>query len=214
MLRPRKRRAGRERRLQPIAGDHVGWKRQTHRAAVEEPIKKSLASVELMIREIQTTEPRILGRQFLRFAKLLDQAVLSRPVEPICRAQRVAFQVVEHGLPLTEQVDPFRLGRQCVGAHEFDVAPLNFDRGRRAAAGGADSPLPIRIARNRNQRRQWIGEPRDSLWRCTVHERTQDQRSRAHFQVGGKRREIRVANDDVKPPVLRWIGVRFVTCIH
>ena len=67
-----------------------------------------------MIGQVEASEPRITIVQALHFAKILDQFVLGRPIEPIRRRERIALQIIQHFGPAIDDCFPLRRERRRI----------------------------------------------------------------------------------------------------
>ena len=73
---------------------------------VKEAVEEALIPIEKMVGEVQTLKPWILWREAFRFAELLDEPMLGRPIQAIRGEARIPLEVVQSLLPVRHDLFP------------------------------------------------------------------------------------------------------------
>src|SRR5258708_23050782 len=98
-----------------------------------------------MIGKIQEEEAGIGRCDGCALAKLLDETMFRRPIEPVGSTKGIALQIVQYVAPCLQEPVPLRFDRGCIFTDQLKVGSLNLNRVRFSSSGVLRPHLPFTV---------------------------------------------------------------------
>src|SRR5680860_535924 len=184
-----------------------------HGPAALEQVVQPPVPVNVVVGQVELGYPGVAHREAVLSAVPLDQLPLDHPVDlPLHETQIAGLDRLEPAFPQVEgAIDQWR--SQLAPVHEVagpgEVLVLDLQGAGLAAVGEAHLPASGHVVGDLADRADRV------LHRQVAHHHTffdhpQHQVAAGDLEHGGRLAHVRVADDDVQPPVALRIGVRLV----
>ena len=168
----------------------------------------------LQVHELKARTPPV---ETVATAVPLKQRQFGTPVHAVGCEPRIFGKVGKHAVPALQDVGGLRVDARHglllgqVGCR-LEIDALDLQSGEPTPVTQREAVRQRRVMRDRVDLLDRIGEHEIVVHRPCLDQR-KNERGAAHFEVGGRLRQIRVTDDDVQPAMPLGIGVRLVAGI-